>query len=199
MYRYSDEYDTYYSNINLINSLARYVEVYNFHHYLREVTKHYLIGNSRSAEVVIKIIKKNFEINSSEILQSFIQYARENKPELYFYRFLNVLFLASIANEHETMNKNHHLVRLKIFPPLCLRSSSVRAQKIVITSLDPVSISKITEIICANKITGFYFITKNKNKYKIAFEIVRKILVNNFIEVSSNEIIGPYHPIYLNL
>jgi hypothetical protein len=198
-YKYSDEYISYYSNINLVNALTEHEQVYAFHHYLKPATKYYYIGHSRSVKVVVELVRKNFESNGIKILQSFIQYVRENKPELYFFYFLSTLFLISIVDEYEIVDKKH-IVRLKIFPTSCLRPSAVKAQKIEIISIDPVSIVRITEIICTKNIQALYVITRNKHKNRRAIETIKTILVNNFIEVSDYKIInGPYQHIDFNL
>ncbi len=182
----------------LIDSLSQYEQVWNFHPYLKSSTKHFFVWHSESVKILIELTKKGFENNSTKILQSFIQYARENKPELYFFHFLSTIFLISIADEYEIIDKKH-LVRLKIFPTLCFRPGPTKAQKIEITSLDPISIRKITEIICVNKISGLYIITKHKNKHKRTIEMVKTILINNFVEVSDYRTVGPYQWIDFDL
>jgi len=188
-YRYSDECGLLYSNTDLIDSLVLYREVYAFHQFLQPDTKHYFIGNR--AEIVTELIKKHFENNGPEMFRSFIQYASENKPKSDFYCFLSTVFFISIANRHDVIDGKKRLMELRIFPTLCLRSGPVKAQKIEIASMDPVAVSKITEIICTKKITGIYIVTEHKNRHKRVLEIMKTVLANNFIDVSDYRIIGP--------
>lgn len=198
-YKYWEEFEYQYSNIDIVNNLSKYASMFSFHPHLRTSTKHHFIGHSEGIRVIIEIVQRQFELNNNGILATFLWYTEKTKPELYFFHFLSTIFLMSIATGYKEISMKDRLVWLTISPDQWFRPGPTRGQKIEITSLNPASIAKISRIICTQKIQGLYVITGCKYKNRRAIEIIKTILINNFIEILDYRILGPDQSIEFSL